>query len=411
MGILRFYLAMAVCLNHLTHIPGSTSGVVLIPDSFLAVEIFFAISGFYMTLILEEKYTGPGRLWSFYRNRALRLFPAYYIILISFILLSLGLRLAKGHWVFLAESAAMFSQSNWFTQVYAALANLFIFGQDSLFLMNYSQGAGGLCLDCAASGTTLFPWQLLVIPQSWSIEVEMLFYLVAPFLIRLRTKTVIAAIISLLAMKIVVNHFVTYTDYWSLRFPPFESLFFLCGIISYRVYKHVNSSVLNDFVMLSTTSSIFLFLALSQFLVNDSLKMIMACIVVPGSIPFIFKMSRNSIFDRNIGELSYPIYLAHYAVIQMVVYWYRGPHPVLFVAAVTFLISFALFRFILRPMESFRQVRTEAPVSVFLKNALRTCRSGSLKPLSHWFPGAVSQRNASCNEKIPFMQGGKNERF
>ena len=42
-----------------------------------AVEIFFVISGFYIAMILARSYsTNLG----FYKNRALRLYPIYYII-------------------------------------------------------------------------------------------------------------------------------------------------------------------------------------------------------------------------------------------------------------------------------------------------------------------------------------------
>jgi peptidoglycan/LPS O-acetylase OafA/YrhL len=70
----RTLLAIAVVLNlvpqylgiHLIHGP-------------LAVEGFFVISGFYMALILSERY--DGRVGNFYQARALRIFPMYWAVL------------------------------------------------------------------------------------------------------------------------------------------------------------------------------------------------------------------------------------------------------------------------------------------------------------------------------------------
>src|SRR3979411_2191986 len=83
MGSLRFLLALSVACGHF--------GVPLgFPTSDVAVQSFFVISGFYMALVLNEKY-GPGTYWLFLSNRLLRIWPAYFLILI----LSLA---ATGNW-------------------------------------------------------------------------------------------------------------------------------------------------------------------------------------------------------------------------------------------------------------------------------------------------------------------------
>jgi peptidoglycan/LPS O-acetylase OafA/YrhL len=71
MGLLRYLLAAAVIVAHSAPIPGLP---LLAGD--LAVKLFFLVSGFYMGLILSEKYlTLPGGLALFYGNRFLRIFP------------------------------------------------------------------------------------------------------------------------------------------------------------------------------------------------------------------------------------------------------------------------------------------------------------------------------------------------
>ena len=37
-------------------------------------------------------------------------------------------------------------------------------------------------------------------------------------------------------------------------------------------------------------------------------------------MPVVFMFSKNSVFDRFVGELSYPVYLVHFIVIQLLVF-------------------------------------------------------------------------------------------
>jgi peptidoglycan/LPS O-acetylase OafA/YrhL len=75
MGSLRLILALSVFLAH----TGSLFGVFLVGPS-VAVQSFFLISGFYMALVLNEKYKGSGSYYLFITNRLLRLLP-YWVVL------------------------------------------------------------------------------------------------------------------------------------------------------------------------------------------------------------------------------------------------------------------------------------------------------------------------------------------
>ena len=74
MGILRFFLASAVLLTHAQASFQPLGGA-------LAVSAFYVISGFYMQLLFAEKFTS-GQVLPFYKSRALRIFPLYYVFLI-----------------------------------------------------------------------------------------------------------------------------------------------------------------------------------------------------------------------------------------------------------------------------------------------------------------------------------------
>jgi len=84
MGILRFILALSVVITHSTSIFG-LRGV----GGQIAVQAFYIISGFYMTLILNEKYIGVNNSYKlFITNRFLRLYPTYWVVLLLTIIYS-----------------------------------------------------------------------------------------------------------------------------------------------------------------------------------------------------------------------------------------------------------------------------------------------------------------------------------
>jgi len=56
--------------------------VIKFVNSGVAVYSFFIISGFYIAMVLDKKYVGPGSASVFYANRYLRLWPTYAISLL-----------------------------------------------------------------------------------------------------------------------------------------------------------------------------------------------------------------------------------------------------------------------------------------------------------------------------------------
>src|SRR4051812_20298809 len=125
MGLLRVLLALSVVIDH----SYPALGLTLVGGQ-VAVQTFFIISGFYMSLILDRKYVGPGSYGLFMTNRFLRLFPVYWMVW--------GLTLA----VALLESQGRLSPwfdyhhiLGWPAWVTLVFTNLMLFGQDqTLFL-------------------------------------------------------------------------------------------------------------------------------------------------------------------------------------------------------------------------------------------------------------------------------------
>jgi peptidoglycan/LPS O-acetylase OafA/YrhL len=80
-GIYRYALAFCVAISHLW------AGMIGGPAAY-AVWGFYCLSGFLMTLVLNEKYEfSPRGLSRFAVNRALRIYPAYFVVCVGMFLL------------------------------------------------------------------------------------------------------------------------------------------------------------------------------------------------------------------------------------------------------------------------------------------------------------------------------------
>ena len=237
MGLLRFILALSVFFVH----TGSLYGLKLVGSS-VAVQSFFVISGFYMSLILNEKYKGPGSYYLFITNRFLRLLPAYWVVLALAVLVIYLLRpySAEEPWVSYGFDM-FFPLLDIKAQALIIFSNFFMLGHDLLNLLRVDPQTGffALTLDPSRASSTGFPPVLtfFFIPPAWSLGTELLFYLVAPFLVR-RRKRALFALISLSLILRVVMFYSGYTHTaWQFQFFPTELALFLAGALSYRLYR------------------------------------------------------------------------------------------------------------------------------------------------------------------------------
>ena len=326
MGLLRLYLALCVV--------GAHSGP-LFPwaahDAHQAVQIFYMISGFYMQMVYQANYSSPSE---FYANRFMRIFFPYWIILA----LTVGLSLfaAKMQWNWVWTALQPYFQSPLETNgllgvVLTALSNITIFFQDWVMFLQHDAGNSlSFTNDFRTSSSPLY--QYLLLPQAWTVGVELTFYLLVPYLTSLKSKTLLTIVaISLLARVLSYEYLDFKRDPWEYRFFPFELALFITGMLSHRLYNALPYKKITarpnrtrDYC-LATLLLVFAFAVASRAV--DALGTVIghhyAVLISYGVwamvIPALFQVFGKLKHDRFIGELSYPVYLSHLIAVSVAI--------------------------------------------------------------------------------------------
>jgi len=351
LGVLRTLLAISVLVSHL----GGLYGWQLVGGA-IAVQSFYIVSGFYMAMILEEKYfKRQNALYLFWSNRLLRLYPIYWVILIATIVL-----FSTSY----AFSARSWQLGNYFeydlsigSYVYLIFSQLFLVGQEFSMFLGVSDGALFFNLD---ESTKLTTNNFMFVPPAWTIGLEVMFYFFAPFLVKLKSRTLWLLVVASVILRFFLVSIGLDFSPWDYRFFPTELIFFIVGMLSYRFSNSFNS--------ISITSSylvwgfLIFFILLYQFIpVLELGKRVALYVSLTISVPIIFNLFKSSKFDRWVGELSYPIYISHmFLIYVMRTYFIEFTSFVLFVPIFILLVicfSILLIKLVSEPIESFRRSR------------------------------------------------------
>ena len=348
MGMFRVLLAVSVFMAHI----GET-GLMSYLNGFggaNAVEIFFIISGFYIAMILDRSYSTNV---SFYKNRALRLYPIYYIIC----------TLVLVRCVFISDLRTdLFSYPAKALSV-GAIANSTFFGSDWIMFLKWNDNN----LYFGNFNDSQLPlWHMLLVPQAWSLGIEVTFYLLAPLLCKAKNRTIIGLGTFLLGARIVAFTLGLNVDPWTYRFFPFELPMFMVGILLYRLKNHFKFS--SNIPIASIYASLLLIYLIFPFAMerlNYGRGPQLLFLVTVTSIVIFFSPENSR--DKAFGDYSYPIYMSHIFVIstyseilgiisEKIIFFEKLKSPLIFMPmtlASTFILS-SLLLHIVRPIERIR---------------------------------------------------------
>lgn len=271
-----------------------------------------------------------------------------------------------GYFVFLRDRLDNLSFIN---LMIIGLTNMVVLGQDMLLFFHLTED--GLTL--AGEGIDPDVWPLQIVPQAWSISLELMFYALAPFLVRLRTSYLTGLILLLAGLRVALFAHGLYKDPWTNRFFPNELAIFMAGMLSYRLSPIFNKrALLNRSAIPGILFFSFSFMygaelvSMAQIAHAEyflSFVYLVCLFIVLGPI---FRASKNSEWDARIGEMSYAIYLVHWQVMvvaQSLLFRTDGRSETLITITTvigTLVLASILVKYCERPLDHYRARRRRA---------------------------------------------------
>lgn len=317
-GFYRTFLACMVIAHHL-------GGILMLGP--YAVFGFYMLSGYLMTLILHDKYGFSINGFSRYAiNRLLRIFPSYWFasILSLILIMSIGEEFSKKFDMFIPK-------------------NLISIVQNGLLIIG--------------PNTSL-------VPQAWTLTVEIFFYLcIGLGISRTKQTTAVWFIVSLLYAALINFTGGNFTDIYVTIFAA--SLPFSAGALLYHFRKKVPPLMTSDIATI-----VLFFLLTLNFIVAVKLQFTESIgfytnLVIAWGILASFVNKRSFLFisyklDSRIGDLSYPIYLVHLQcglILSALGLSVSKAHPqfAVFSMPLIIILSWAMDRYIDKPVEKLRE--------------------------------------------------------
>ncbi|MGR3219952.1 MAG: acyltransferase family protein, partial [Candidatus Anammoxibacter sp.] len=316
MGLFRTLVSLAVVIVH----SGPFFGFYMTGGP-IALKMLYIVSGFYMTMVLNTKYNFKNSYFTFIANRFLRLFPVYFVVLILTFGCLAFFYFYKG--VVISPFDVWRDNSLSFTTTLAYIFSaIFFVGQDWIMFLGVDTATGNFYPTANFYNCDLAGYKFLIVPQAWTLGLEMTFYLIAPFIVRRKVRYIVMLAMLSLLLRFILKKFLDLdNDPWDFRFSPNELSLFLLGALSYKLYcflKTKGDKYLNNatclFAWAFMVAVIFSYLELPHPQLPYELYDLVS-ILVAVTVPFMFHFTKKMEYDQLIGKLSYPIYMSHWIVI------------------------------------------------------------------------------------------------
>ena len=318
MGILRTILAISVVLSH-SYGGGLVGGR-------LAVQLFYIISGYLISYILIESNSYKKKKY-FYINRVLRLFPIYFavsLLTLGFLIYMEFYPLQSNQDSFVLNSSMSFfniyGEVGIIGKISLVLSNILIIGQDWIMFTGVFEGGFGFTSNNTTSEVNV--WHGLLIPQAWTLGVEISFYALAPFVLKRKKTIIILIILSLMVRTYIIYIGLGFKDPWTYRFFPNELALFLFGSLSHQLWSSIlkRKGWIKYNYSLWVTVLLILYCLIFPLLPYKNINTLLLISFFILALPFLFNYQSKNRIDKLIGSLSYPIYISHWFVISITCY-------------------------------------------------------------------------------------------
>ncbi len=352
MGILRILLALSVIAEHSTGFLGNK-----LVGGPTAVQSFYLMSGFYMALVLNGKYNFPGSYRPFIVQRLLRLYPVYVLVVLA----TLAWAWAGYH----STGIPYTNAASWFSsdiglpaKILLVISHVTLIGQDAVSFFVLS----GTPLSFHYAPHSLFAvsaaWNYLLVPQAWSISVELIFYAIAPFLVRMGVRRQILFVAVTMTFRALMYCDLGYNyDPWIHRFLPIELGIFILGSLAYQFYVRFEEQLKcrREFAYISL--GLIFHVSLFYYDAELAYKRPLFYALILVSLPSLFAVFQKNRFDHWIAELSYPVYMVHILVIYVVHSFVDLPagYNSLAYAAVSIVVAAGIVKVLILPLDRWRR--------------------------------------------------------
>lgn len=341
-GLLRLLLSISVLVRH----TGPILGITLVGGS-QAVGTFFIISGFFIALVLDARYHNYK---DFLISRYLRLFPIYALTLAiiafvffgSFMLMGNAYRLTP--WIH--------HNANISSIIILILANISMIGQDIILLTGWNDGNLYFAGNVIAGGPSFW----ILIRPAWCISIELVFYVLAPLIIRARTSVLFVILTLILAIRFYAPLSEDMDYYFSLCMMPW----FIAGVLSYRAYKIIKDMRIERWELNLVSIAIIAFVIFYHKLdsvTGPTLRMNYYLIII-AALPLLAMNAH--VWDKWLSDLSYAVFLNHMFVSDILTCYVPKEHLGIVVALVSIILACLLVK-IVAPFEKSRIARYRTP--------------------------------------------------
>lgn len=322
-GLVRFALASLVVLFHITK---------FVFIGHLAVYCFFILSGYWVSLMYETKYSRTRQpLMVYYCSRIFRLLPVYYMVsLLTFIML-------------------LFFDPKTIEAINFTSAAGIGFGLANIFMLGYNQ----------LGFAPLVP--------AWSLDIELQFYLLLPILMLLmkqrkeRILFIAAAFFLTLVFSFLLPELLISKTILKYL------VFFLIGIAVYKskinfkpkIEQGFNALFIGVLLIHYLVPDLFALVRITDSSYNEGFNIITALILIPLLANSVLRKSDSR--DILLGGMSYVLYLSHWMFIIPYNYYIkeltkteRIPYTLAYLL-ITYLFSLLLYQYYDMPLDRLRK--------------------------------------------------------